>query len=336
MSGKRGIFSVEMFWSTVAKEKFPRFERNPTSCANLCTSPSGVWNRRNFVWPPRNSPCPMAPEYPAPMLHPSPRPDGCTLAHRDQGRPLATEPEIASTRLTITAWAGNPESYRPSISKWYRRTCESPAGLTVSASLPVAMAACAPPIEVARGMSTLAGHGEPGSWTRLSASAAPVTSNNPSVHRMHPTISRLACVRPLCYLARRHEASLAQGRHPRRRPGDAVPPRHQGRPEGDAPHRRHAYHPADRGRGGEGRRRAGDRGERARKIVDRGPLRPQPRVGGRARARQQDRPVPEDPRDQRHGAPDQRAPEGAAGAGSRGARRKARGRRRVVRRPARR
>src|SRR6266436_5504756 len=119
------------------------------------------------------------------MLHPSPRPEGCPLAHRDQSRPLATEPEIASTRLTITAWAGNPESYRPSISKWYRRTCESPAGLTVSASLPVAMAACAPPIEVARGMSTLAGHGEPGSWTRLAASAAPVTSNNPSVHRMH-------------------------------------------------------------------------------------------------------------------------------------------------------
>src|SRR5712691_4131647 len=47
-----------------------------------------------------------------------------------------------------------------------------PAGLTVSASLEVATAACAPPIALARGRSMNTGQGAPGSFTLLSARAA--------------------------------------------------------------------------------------------------------------------------------------------------------------------
>src|SRR5438309_541586 len=59
-------------------------------------------------------------------------------------------------------------------------TCASPAGFTVSASFEVAMAACAPPIEVARGKSTETGQGAPGSvalfWARAAKAHARTAS----------------------------------------------------------------------------------------------------------------------------------------------------------------
>src|SRR3954469_14718648 len=64
------------------------------------------------------------------------------------------------------------------------------------------MAACAPPIDVALGRSTFPGKGAPGSSAWLSASAAGAASDKRRPIRIRPTISRLACVRPLCYLAR--------------------------------------------------------------------------------------------------------------------------------------
>src|SRR5438067_2500968 len=52
-----------------------------------------------------------------------------------------------------------------------------PAGFTVSASFPVATAAPAPPIAVARGRSTHTGHGAPESLTLFWARAAVATAS---------------------------------------------------------------------------------------------------------------------------------------------------------------
>src|SRR2546423_16868 len=57
-----------------------------------------------------------------------------------------------------------------------------PAGFEVMASLAVETAECAPPIAVARGRSTKAGHGAPGSLTLLSARAAAVTASRAAMN----------------------------------------------------------------------------------------------------------------------------------------------------------
>src|SRR5438128_12612867 len=96
--------------------------------------------------------------------------------------PVPTAELVVSTMLTISACAGKRESSNPSISRWYLRCCDIPAGFTVMASLAVEMAACAPPIAVARGRSTKGGHGAPGSFTLLSARAAAPTASSAAMN----------------------------------------------------------------------------------------------------------------------------------------------------------